>query len=271
MQPYVAMGLPSRSEIRHRPDRLMGAALHAKGPSNIPLVPFSNQSSLLNHCFNNLWTCLHNLRRQGHDFTHFALLHDDILPDAAWLHTLIGEMDRTGVDFISAVVPIKDSRGLTSTATYTDDIWDFRRLTLKELHQMPETVTDGDVGENLLLNTGCCVLRMRPDAEWVTNPRAFPFNTMERFDDSPLGDGDMVASVVSEDWLWTDRLRRAGARLAFTRKVTVIHEGDYEFRNDSDWGRWGSDKAYEKRHEHEDQVPEGLQVRPERSGELAGV
>jgi hypothetical protein len=243
MQPYVAMGLPSRSAIRHRPDRLMGAALHAKGASNIPLVPFSNQSSLLNHCFNNLW--------------------------AAWLHTLIKEMDRTGVDFLSAVAPIKDTRGLTSTATYQDSIWDFKRLTLKELHQMPETVEDA--GGKLLLNTGCCLLRMRPDAEWVTNPRAFPFNTMERFDDSPLGDGDMVASVVSEDWLWTERLREAGARTAFTRKVALVHEGDYEFRNDSDWGRWESDKAYETRHPNENQVPENLQVRPERQGELAAV
>lgn len=268
MDLHVALSLPSRSSIRLRQDRLMGAAVHAKGAKNIPLVPFCSSSSLLNHCFNNLWTCLHNLRRQGHEFTHWALLHDDILPEPGWIHTLITEMDRKDADFISAIAPIKDDRGLTSTAMYDDDIWDFQRLTMKEVMAMPETVTAADFpGKQLLLNTGCCVLRMK--GEWVDNPRKFPFETLERIDTG--SDGDYIASVVSEDWLWTDKLRKAGAKLAFTRKVSLAHEGDHDFRNDSEWGRWNSDKAYEKRHANEDQVLEGREVSAERSGELAGV
>lgn len=265
MTPYVAMAMPSRSTIRHRQDRLMGAALHAKGAKNIPLVPFCSASSLLNHCFNNLWTCLHNLRRQGHEFTHYALLHDDILPDAGWLHTLLEEMDRTRVDFIQAVAPIKDDRLLTSTAVYDEDIWDFQRLAVKEVHDLPETVTEVP-GKHLLLNTGCCVLRMRPDSEWARNPRRFAFESMERIDVS--SDGDLLASVVSEDWLWTDKLRSAGAQLAFTRKVALTHEGDFDYRNDGSgplgMGRWHTDKAYHKRHEHEDQVPDRRVLSAER-------
>lgn len=273
MEPYVAMGMPSRSTIRHRQDRLIGAAVHAKGASNIPLVPFCSSSSLINHSFNNLWTCLHNLRRQGHEFTHYAILHDDILPDAGWLHTLLAEMDRTGVDFLQALAPIKDDRLLLSTALHDGDIWDFERLTVTQTLDMPETVTDEHFARHLLLNTGCCLLRLRPDAEWVTQPRKFAFQSMERIDVRP--DGDLVASVVSEDWLWTDKLRQAGAKLGFTRKVGLVHEGDFEYRNDGSGplglGRWDSDKAYEKRHSHEDQVPEGLRVSAEQRGELAHV
>lgn len=268
---YVAMGMPSRSTIRLRQDRLMGATLHAKGGVNIPLLPFCTQSSLLDHSFNNLWACLHNLMRQGQEFTHYAILHDDILPDACWVHTLLSEMERTGADFISANSPIKDDRLLLSQAWYTDDIWDFCRLTVTESLAMPETVTELP-GKNLLLNTGCCLLRLRPDAEWVKNPRAFNFNNRTRIDER---DGELVASIVSEDWEWTDKLRRAGAKLAFTRKVSLEHEGDFSFRNDGTgtlgMGRWSSDKAYEKRHEHENQVPEGRGVQAEQPCELAGA
>ncbi len=245
----------------------MGAAMHAKGVSNLPLVPFCSSSSLLNHCFNNLWSCLHNLRKQGHAFTHWALLHDDILPEPGWIKTLIDEMERTDADFIQALAPIKDDRGLTSTAMYGDDIWDFQRLTMRECMAMPETVTAAEIpGKNLLLNTGCCVLRMK--GEWVDNPRKFAFETLERIDER---DGEYIASVVSEDWLWTDKLRQAGAKLAFTRKVTLAHEGDHDFRNDSAWGRWDSDRAFEKRHEHENQVSPRCEVPAEQCGELAGV
>lgn len=244
------MGLPSRSTIRHRQDRLMGAAFHAKGTHNVPLMPFCSSSSLLNHCFNNLWTCLHNLRRQGHEFTHYAILHDDILPDPGWVHTLVGVMAKNDLDFVSAVAPIKDDRGLTSTAFYEDDIWDFQRLTMKEAMAIPETVSEVP-GKNLLLNTGCCLLRLRPGDPWRERPRDFAFETMERIDDR---NGEYIASVVSEDWHWTNKLREAGARVAFTRAVALAHEGDWDYRNDSEWGRWDSDKAYEKRHENEDSI-----------------
>src|SRR5690348_3867871 len=110
----VALGMPSRSTIRLRQDRLMGATLHAKGAANIPVIPFCTQSSLLNHAFNNLWTCLHNLRRQGHAFTHYAIQHDDILPDCGWLHIALSEMDRLDLDFLSINSPIKDDRLLLS-------------------------------------------------------------------------------------------------------------------------------------------------------------
>lgn len=262
MTPYVAMGLPSRSFIRHRQDRLMGAALHAKGGANVPLLPFCSASSLLNHCFNNLWTCLHNLRRKGNEFTHYAILHDDILPDPGWIHTLIGVMAAHDLDFVSAVAPIKDERGLTSNATYDADIWDFNRLTLSQVADMPETVAEIP-GGNLLLNTGCSLLRLRPGDPWAESPREFAFESMERIDER---DGELVASVVSEDWLWTDKLRRAGARTGFTRKVSLVHEGDWDYRNDGQGplglGRWDSDKAYEKRHEN--QVPSGCEVSAER-------
>jgi hypothetical protein len=259
MKPHVALALPSRASLRK--ELLIGAMVHAGRQCQV--LPFTSSSSLLNHCFNNLWTCLHNLQAvQGFDYV--ALLHDDIQPDYGWVDTLVAEMG--DADFISAVVPIKDDRGLTSTATYQGDIWDFKRLTMREVAGLPVTFGAEEVGGNLLLNTGCCVLRMR--GPWLEHPEQFCFESRERLD---RRNGQWIASVISEDWLWTDKLRQAGAKLVATRKVALAHEGGHDYRNDSIWGRWSSDKAFLERHSHEDQVSEGCELSAERPGELAVV
>src|SRR5689334_17640784 len=51
----------------------------------------------------------------------FAMLHDDIEPPPFWVDILIDEAERYGADVVSAVVPIKDDSGATSTAIAKPD------------------------------------------------------------------------------------------------------------------------------------------------------
>jgi hypothetical protein len=116
------------------------------------VYPEERESSLLAHGFNMLWT--HALaRRRSHGITHFLMLHADVLPaDADWVSQLHGEMERVGATILSAVIPMKGRRGLTSTALEGPP---FRRLTMTEIMARPETFTD----PGLLVNTGIAVGR----------------------------------------------------------------------------------------------------------------
>lgn len=131
--------------------------------------------SLLAESFNAHWKTALNMQLAGKPVLYFAMLHDDIVPEDFWLDKLLDELERTGADIISAVVPIKDARGLTSIAIDDpDDPWaTYRRLTMKEVHGLPETFTaqdclnaglSGGVLRPLLLNTGCWACRM--DRPW---------------------------------------------------------------------------------------------------------
>jgi hypothetical protein len=203
-------------------------------------IPYWSSTSLLDHCFNMLWTRLHNMRRTGHNFTYWAILHDDVSPEPGWVDTLMGELETHDADFIQALVPIKSDKGLTSTAIATSDPWVSRRITMHEAYQLPETFGPDDVGGPLQLNTGCCLLRLR--GPWLENPEQFYFDSLKRI--AKTVDGDLVADVVSEDWFFTSLLQKAGAKVLVTRKVGLTHAGDKEYDNASAWGAWQTDTAF---------------------------
>lgn len=192
-----------------------------------------SQNSLLARGFNILWCNALNAReRQG--VGYFAMLHADIEPEAWWLDKLIGELGATGADLISAVVPIKDDRGLTSTAIDDPvDPWRVRRrITTRELQRLPETFTAADCGHPgsaLLVNTGCWVCRLdRPWAERVC------FNIADRI--VRRADGVFEPQVQPEDWALSRRLHELGCDVRATRKVKLAHIGGYRFPNDMPWG-----------------------------------
>ena len=82
-----------------------------------------------------------NLRKER-ALSHWVLLHSDVVPvEENWILTLKAEMDKVKADVLSAVLPIKDSRGLTSTAPDTHQ-WQPRRLTMKEIMDRPATFTE---------------------------------------------------------------------------------------------------------------------------------
>jgi hypothetical protein len=198
--------------------------------------------------FNVLWADALNLAEAG-EATHFAMLHSDVTPEPGWLDVLIAEMESLSADLVSAVVPIKDARGLTSCGIGDPKTsWKpLRRFTMHEIHEMPETFDAagaGYPGAALLVNTACWVCNLR-------NPLFF------RHAESGLADcyfgfpsivarnpetKQWTAYRESEDWFFSRRIHALGAKVFCTRKVALKHEGKFAFPNDEPWGKWRVDE-----------------------------
>src|SRR5262245_31348797 len=88
-------------------------------------------TSLLCQNCNALWAEALNQRRDN-GFEWFAMLHSDVDPEYCWLDRMIDIAEESGADLLSAVIPIKDKRGLTSTAVAspTTPFAPFCRLTM---------------------------------------------------------------------------------------------------------------------------------------------
>lgn len=192
-------------------------------------------SSALTLAFNKLLH-LFFMERAKHDISRFVLLHDDIvLQDVHWLTLLCEEMDRHELDVLSAVVPIKDENGYTSTAAQ----WDTgegrirRRLTVAEtVGKLPKTFTADEVGQlfghpvTLLANTGLMMVRM---GNWVKD---VCFTT-----ENGVYYGESVEAMFHpEDWLFSEWLADRGIAYGATSAVKVAHMGTTYFANDKVWG-----------------------------------
>ncbi len=218
------------------------------GDCNVVLADIAG--SILDSNFNKMWCGALNLRAEG--VTHFAMIHDDQAPEGGWLDILLRELRKAKADVISAIIPIKDRRGLTSTATETADVWKPKRLTMREAMELPTTITDADVGGPLLLNTGLWLADLR--GAWVDTPEPPYFQTLSRLVQGD--DGKWRAQVRSEDWEFSRELRRRGVRLAATRAVSLLHEGESVYPNDRAWGTWETDEVHTPRTEGVE-TPEG--------------
>ncbi len=215
--------------------------LTATGGACDIVAHISPSMSLINHCFNHAWAQALNLRNKV-GATHFAMIHSDICPDARWLDTLLGELVERDADIVSAVVPIKSKQGLTSTGVQVaEDLWGPpmpRRLTLKEVYDLPETFGEADLEGPILLNTGLWMCDLRKD--WCDR---IWFESLERI--STNTEGDFVAQCISEDWLFSARLKASyDAKLFATRKVSLRHSGEAQYSNDHAWGTWETDEIY---------------------------
>lgn len=254
-----------------------GRAFPCKGAAKAFYLPTSRNvrrlereasTSMLTRSFNML-TCeaLNHYHgtggRPAHQFGYLAMLHDDVVPDEperledgtlgpAWLDTMLDELDRTGADLLSSVVPIKNECALTSTAVEVGDFYSPRRLTMQEVMRLPETFTAADVpwagpDARLLVNTGCWVARFDPavwekfvDPEWCADGgRAGwrDWNTVRRVN------GEWVAYDQAEDWGCAREFHRLGMKVMATRKVGLYHEHP-QYHNRSDWGTWPTDLAW---------------------------
>jgi hypothetical protein len=237
--PVVALLMPHRDCIVH-----LGSAFGCWKATErgLPVVFFNRGTSVLTQNFNTLLADALNARVED-GVTHVAMLHNDIIPQAGWLDVLLEEMQRTNVEMIAAVAPLKNGKGLTSTGLDTPgDPWSVRRLTMTEVFDLPETFTAHDcplrMGEGpLLLNTGCWLMKLTEP--WIEGMHfrqedRMAFNTVTR---------KYAAQSISEDWLWSRDLHARGCRLAATRKVGLQHERA-EFHNRGVWGQWTTDEAY---------------------------
>lgn len=229
-QPFVFLGQPGYGQLT------AGAARAFWRASRLPddaVYRQYNEGSLLAANFNALWVSALNLARAGRAPDYFAMLHADVEPQDWWLDTLIDELEDKNLDVLSAVVPIKDSHGLTSTALSHPDGDPFRilcRLTMADVHRLPETFTSDDVGHPLLLNTGLWVCRF--DEAWTRKVR---FTINDRI--VTLPDGSYRAQCEPEDWYFSRLCHELGLKLGATRKVKLEHRGTAAFTNDRPWGQ----------------------------------
>lgn len=244
-KPRVFVGMP-----RYTESAALGAAKAFLCPTcgSCELIgseKASPRTSLLDHCFNMLWAEALD-RRDELGATHFAMIHADVEPPMGWLDDLAEELLRLDADIVSSVIPIKNSCGLTSTAINPNDCfaeygsWVPRRLTMREVSQLPETFGAQDVGCPLLLNTGLWICDLRK--EWVDR---VCFDSAKRIVRG--SDKKRVAQCISEDWFFSNALNQMGFadKLFATRKVKVLHHGEREFKNWDSWGLWKTDETYE--------------------------
>ena len=193
--------------------------------------------SLLTRLFNTLLGEALNLRKKG--ITHFLLHHADIgILDPGWLDKMLLLMEQNGADVLSAVVPIKNHEGVTSTALdRTDPVfegWHVRRYTLAEIHALPEkTWTHPD----LLLNTGVMLIDLRKP--WVEN-------IWFRFDDRIEKDlnGHFRVLNMPEDWLFSRDAKKLGAKLYATSEITLAHHGCQAWPSDQVYGSLKTDRGF---------------------------
>lgn len=161
-------------------------------------------------------------------------------------------------DLVSAVVPLKDNRGITSTVIAADD-WDesilrggrparyFGRLTLRQVRhsRFPTTFGIGECADALaqlpddlraiaprralLVNTGCMFVRLTDHL----NPLRVFFSVV----DGTVKEGGTYRYYdISEDWCFSYRMQLAGGKVCATKAVRVVHAGGGEYPNDSAWG-----------------------------------
>jgi hypothetical protein len=164
-------------------------------------------------------------------YTHFLMIHGDIVPAEGWFRKMHAVMEEVGADILSAVVPIKTMKGVTSTGYCVEETvpLKIRRLTLAEIHQMPETFTH----EHLIVNTGLMLINLR--APFVENVgKGLAFRVTDQILTMP--DGSLKAFGGSEDWLFSLDARKLGAKIFATRAVKVNHVGGHSFSNAEAYG-----------------------------------
>ncbi|MBY0513078.1 MAG: hypothetical protein K2P78_04105 [Gemmataceae bacterium] len=196
------------------------------------------KGSVLTRVFNELWCHALNARSESR-LTHFAMHHSDIAAPPGWLDALVDEAERVGADVLSAVVPLKDPRGLTSTAVLAPG-GGVRRLTLTEVRQLPPTFSAADIdsggGLTLLVNTGLWVCRFTEP--WVEE---VAFSNVDWIARGPAGEFRPVS--LSEDWNFSRWAAGRMLRVFATSKVPVTHYGHHGFMSHGPAGEWESDRG----------------------------
>lgn len=208
-----------------------GALLQAAmGSKRIQTITFDQKgNSLLAFTFNTAWANARNGAEDG-IFTHFLMLHKDVCPrnmppgTMDWFDKFAGEMEKTNADVLSAIIAIKDERGLTSTALDTD-YWGPQRITVKQANeQLPVTWTT----DTLLFNTGMMLIDLRKpwihETHFTINDRIVRVN------------GKWMAQTEPEDWNFSRQCKRLGVRYFVTRVVPVDHYGIGGYCSDQVWG-----------------------------------
>lgn len=207
--------------------------------------------SLLACNFNTLWCYALNKAHTGRRVDYFAMLHDDVGPEAFWLDKLINELEANELDILGVVIPIKDSHGRTSIAIHHEgDNWSPDcRLTMRDVYELPETFTSDDLGQPLLLNTGCWVMRWNQE---ICRKLFFTINDRIVFDETQ---NRYRPEVESEDWFFSRLCHERELRIGATRKIAANHQGITQFTNTRPWGTDAFDNECPQRQRRISPVP----------------
>jgi SAM-dependent methyltransferase len=231
------LGMPAGGELT--PGAARG--FYRASAGTLDVQGLIQSSSLLATNMNALWVSALNRVRAGERIDYFAMIHSDIEPEEFWLDKLTEELEAGDFDVLGVASPIKDQRGVTSIAVGRDDGDNWRpkcRLTMTEIHRLPETFTSADVGGPLLLNTGLWVCRFRES--WAKKV-CFTINDRLCFD--PKRDRYFV-QVEPEDWYVSRLFHELGLKVGCTRKVELGHRGHMSFGNVKPWGENTFDREY---------------------------
>lgn len=240
MIPKVYLACPEYSAAQEHSVLARYAAVHPDAPEGERVEracdPQAYGTSLLPKTFNHLFCQAMDMRDRG-ECTHFAMLHDDIWPENFFLNTLWREMQSSGADVISAVVPIKDAPWWrTSTAIgLVNDPWIVPRyIRAQDREVLPTTFGPADVcapGELLLLNTGCWLADLR-HSWWDDFCDAGGFNFETRITRNT--DGSRLSWIQPEDWKMSRFVAARGAELRATYAVKIRHRGGCWWANYDD-------------------------------------
>jgi hypothetical protein len=214
--------------------------------------------SLLGRSFSTLWAQALNNAEKGL-VTHFAMIHSDVGASRNWLDVLLEEMEAHQADVCAAVIPIKDMKGITSTAIQDpQNPWQpKRRLTMSEIIGLKDV--NGDplstfdavdlhrAGLNpdkapLLVNTGLWICDLRKPwvlGDWTQNaPIHMTINDRMHRNVKK----EFVVDTEPEDWYFSRQAAHCGAKIIATRKVEVEHFGEISWSNKGVWGEWTHDE-----------------------------
>lgn len=156
------------------------------------------------------------------------MLHSDLgSTSPTWLRDMQELMEKSGVDCLSVVSPIKNAEGYSSTAVDTDPD-DPRKFCMREMANMPDVFTNEQCkerfGKPLLINTGMMLLNL--GAQWQ--------HISFRFED--YINKDLEAKFRPEDWNFSRDMDEAGIKYGVTNRIPLNHHGSMFFTNSPDWG-----------------------------------
>jgi len=235
-------------------DSMAAATMSLSQREDVSADYHSYNSSSLTTCFNVLWCRGLNAAVKG-ETTHFAMLHNDVIPEPWWLDKLLGIMERRANDLVSVAIPIKDTRGVTSCGLGDPRTqFDVRRFTMAELYEkLPATFDQADVDHStlnpecwpLVFNTGCWLADLRNPAwrELDEEGRARFFFTMND-EIRPNECGEFHPYFEPEDWFFSKLCAKNLMTYSVTREVRVKHHGEADYTNERPWGTQTIDELW---------------------------
>lgn len=231
---HVIVGLPCYDGTRFNGMQI--ARLMKQPPKDTLVNLIELKTSALAFGFNILWANMLNYRQHPeYPPTHYLLWHADVQPMTEdWLGVMLHEMEAVKADVLSAVIPIKNDLGATSTSVETDNPWRPRRYSQAEVHKM--TVNPW-TEPGLLINTGLMLVDFRKP--WVEQI-AFTMHDRVIYDED---EKTWKAQFQPEDWDFSRQCHKLGVSVYATKSILTNHIGFSAFRSDHIWG-FASDEEY---------------------------